>query len=108
MNKRFEICSKYKPSGDQPKAIQQLTEGLIKGYDTQTLLGILVLGKPIQLQMLLSKYNVKHLLLHIIKLLPHSYTMNLKSYSLIMLLNILFLTTITINQKHIFLVVTHI
>ena len=45
MNKRFEICSKYKPSGDQPKAIQQLTEGLIKGYDTQTLLGITGSGK---------------------------------------------------------------
>ncbi len=45
MGKKFEICSKYKPSGDQPKAIQELTEGLKKGYDAQTLLGITGSGK---------------------------------------------------------------
>ncbi len=43
--KKFKISSKYKPSGDQPKAIAQLTDGLIKGYDTQTLLGITGSGK---------------------------------------------------------------
>ena len=43
--KKFKISSKYKPSGDQPKAIKQLTDGIIKGYDTQTLLGITGSGK---------------------------------------------------------------
>ena len=45
MERKFEICSKYKPSGDQPKAIKQLVEGVNKGYDTQTLLGITGSGK---------------------------------------------------------------
>ena len=31
MGKEFKICSKYKPSGDQPKAIEQLTNGLKNG-----------------------------------------------------------------------------
>lgn len=45
MQKRFEISSKYKPAGDQPKAIQQLVEGVNAGEDTQTLLGITGSGK---------------------------------------------------------------
>ena len=45
MNRRFEIVSKYKPSGDQPKAIEQLVEGINNGYDSQTLLGITGSGK---------------------------------------------------------------
>ena len=44
-HREFKICSKYKPAGDQPKAIRQLTDGLLKGYDTQTLLGITGSGK---------------------------------------------------------------
>ena len=42
---KFKISSKYKPAGDQPKAIEQLVEGVKKGYDTQTLLGITGTGK---------------------------------------------------------------
>ena len=45
MERKFEICSKYKPAGDQPKAIEQLVEGINKGDDTQTLLGITGSGK---------------------------------------------------------------
>ena len=45
MERKFEIVSKYKPSGDQPKAIEQLVEGLKHGDDAQTLLGITGSGK---------------------------------------------------------------
>ena len=45
MERKFEICSKYKPAGDQPKAIEQLVEGVNRGDDTQTLLGITGSGK---------------------------------------------------------------
>ena len=45
MERKFEICSKYKPAGDQPKAIKQLVEGVNRGDDTQTLLGITGSGK---------------------------------------------------------------
>ena len=45
MRRKFEISSKYRPSGDQPKAINELVEGVNAGYDTQTLLGITGSGK---------------------------------------------------------------
>ncbi len=45
MERKFEIVSKYKPSGDQPKAIEQLVEGINRGDDAQTLLGITGSGK---------------------------------------------------------------
>jgi len=45
MERKFEIVSKYKPSGDQPKAIEELVEGLKRGDDAQTLLGITGSGK---------------------------------------------------------------
>ncbi len=45
MERKFELVSNYKPSGDQPKAIEELVEGINKGDDTQTLLGITGSGK---------------------------------------------------------------
>ena len=46
MEKRlFKISSKYSPAGDQPKAIEALTKGVLEGDDTQTLLGITGSGK---------------------------------------------------------------
>jgi len=43
--KRFKIHSTYKPTGDQPQAIRELTEGINKGLDKQTLLGVTGSGK---------------------------------------------------------------
>lgn len=45
MDKKFVINSKYKPSGDQPKAIEELVDGINSGADAQTLLGITGSGK---------------------------------------------------------------
>lgn len=45
MEKKFKLNSKYKPAGDQPKAIEQLVQGIEAGDDTQTLLGITGSGK---------------------------------------------------------------
>src|SRR3954463_7138413 len=42
---RFNINAPYQPSGDQPSAIQQLTEGLDSGEKYQTLLGVTGSGK---------------------------------------------------------------
>ena len=36
---RFILKAPYKPTGDQPEAIAQLTDGLLKGDKCQTLLG---------------------------------------------------------------------
>ncbi len=41
----FEITSEYQPTGDQPKAIDQLVEGLLSGEPAQTLLGVTGSGK---------------------------------------------------------------
>ncbi len=41
----FKIVSKYKPSGDQPRAIEKLTEGVLRGDRFQTLLGVTGSGK---------------------------------------------------------------
>ena len=41
----FKIKSDFKPSGDQPKAIEQLTNGLKEGMNSQTLLGVTGSGK---------------------------------------------------------------
>ena len=36
----FELISQYAPTGDQPEAIRQLTEGVREGVRAQTLLGV--------------------------------------------------------------------
>ncbi len=54
-HREFKINSKYKPSGDQPKAIEQLVEGINKGYDTQTLLGITGSGKTFTVANVIEK-----------------------------------------------------
>ena len=41
----FELTSQYRPTGDQPEAIRQLTEGVIAGMHAQTLLGVTGSGK---------------------------------------------------------------
>ncbi len=41
----FKLHSPYKPAGDQPQAIQQLTEGILNGEKYQTLLGVTGSGK---------------------------------------------------------------
>ena len=51
----FELVSKYKPSGDQPEAIEKLVDGIEKGKKEQVLLGELVQVKPLLWQMLLKE-----------------------------------------------------
>ena len=41
----FKLHSKYKPTGDQPEAIKKLVDGVKKGYNGQTLLGVTGSGK---------------------------------------------------------------
>ena len=41
----FKLCAPYKPAGDQPKAISQLTKGVLTGEKHQTLLGVTGSGK---------------------------------------------------------------
>lgn len=55
MERKFKISSKYSPAGDQPKAIEALTKGLLEGADTQTLLGITGSGKTFTIANVIEK-----------------------------------------------------
>lgn len=53
----FKLHSPYKPTGDQPEAIAQLSEGLQKGYREQTLLGVTGSGKTFTMANIIAKVN---------------------------------------------------
>ena len=53
----FELNSDYKPSGDQPKAIEALVDGIEKGLDYQTLLGITGSGKSFTIASVIAELN---------------------------------------------------
>lgn len=53
--KPFQLVSSYKPSGDQPKAIAQLQEGLHDGLAHQTLLGVTGSGKTFTVANLIAQ-----------------------------------------------------
>ncbi|MEW6407878.1 MAG: excinuclease ABC subunit UvrB [Patescibacteria group bacterium] len=51
----FRLCSKFKPAGDQPEAIEKLTAGTKKGYPFQTLLGVTGSGKTFTMAEIIEK-----------------------------------------------------
>ena len=53
-SKKFVLRSKYKPTGDQPQAIQKLTEGINDGLRTQVLLGVTGSGKTFTMANVIS------------------------------------------------------
>ena len=59
----FKLVSKYKPSGDQPRAIEQLVEGIEKGEKNQVLLGATGTGKTFTIANVIEKTNKKTLVL---------------------------------------------
>lgn len=54
---RFELVSKYKPTGDQPQAIQKLTEGIKNGDKEQVLLGVTGSGKTFTMANIIANVN---------------------------------------------------
>lgn len=44
---KFDLTSKYSPTGDQPEAIKELTDGLKQGERAQVLLGVTGSGKTL-------------------------------------------------------------
>ncbi len=53
----FELVSPFEPMGDQPQAIEELTDGLKKGYMEQTLLGATGSGKTFTMAKVIEKVN---------------------------------------------------
>jgi len=56
-NISFKLVSSYKPSGDQPQAIEKLLSGLQKGYSRQTLLGVTGSGKTFTIANVIEKWG---------------------------------------------------
>ena len=59
----FELVSKYKPSGDQPQAIEKLVEGINEGKKEQVLLGATGTGKTFTMANVIAKVNKPTLIL---------------------------------------------
>ena len=59
----FELISDYQPTGDQPEAIAQLTEGVLQGMPAQTLLGVTGSGKTFTIANVIKNVNKPTLIL---------------------------------------------
>ena len=53
----FKLTSKYKPTGDQPEAIRELTEGIKRGDKSQVLLGVTGSGKTFTMANVIANVN---------------------------------------------------
>ncbi len=60
---KFELVSKFKPTGDQPEAIAKLTEGVLRGDKEQTLLGVTGSGKTFTMANIIANVNKPTLVL---------------------------------------------
>lgn len=54
---KFKLVSKYKPTGDQPQAIEALTDGINRGFSEQTLLGVTGSGKTFTMANVIANLN---------------------------------------------------
>lgn len=59
----FELTADYQPTGDQPEAIAQLTEGVLNGTPAQTLLGVTGSGKTFTIANVIKNVNKPTLVL---------------------------------------------
>lgn len=57
MMDKFVLYSKFKPTGDQPQAIEQLAQGILNGTKEQTLLGVTGSGKTFTMANIIEKVN---------------------------------------------------
>ena len=71
----FQLHSKFKPTGDQPEAIKQLSEGILEGEKYQTLLGVTGSGKTFTVANVVEKINRPTLVL------AHNKTLAAQLYS---------------------------
>ena len=62
-NNKFDLVSKYKPTGDQPEAISKLTKGVLDGQKNQILLGATGTGKTFTISNVIKNVNKPTLIL---------------------------------------------
>ncbi|MBL7210437.1 MAG: DEAD/DEAH box helicase family protein, partial [Candidatus Omnitrophica bacterium] len=71
----FRLISKYRPCGDQPGAIEELTESVLSGKRYQTLLGVTGSGKTFTLANAIARINLPALII------SHNKTLAAQLYS---------------------------
>ena len=72
---KFQVVSEYKPTGDQPQAIEKLATGIINGEKYQTLLGVTGSGKTFTVANVIEKVEKPTLVL------AHNKTLAAQLYS---------------------------
>jgi len=77
---KFILTSDYQPTGDQPEAIRQLTEGLDRGDRAQVLLGVTGSGKTFTMANVIAQHNRPTLILSHNKTLAHQLYMEMKEF----------------------------
>ena len=77
---KFKIHSKFKPTGDQPKAIEKLAEGVEKGLKHQTLLGVTGSGKTFTIANVIEKVQKPTLVIAHNKTLAAQLTSEFKEF----------------------------
>lgn len=76
----FKIHSEYKPTGDQPQAIDKLTEGIEKGYKHQNLLGVTGSGKTFTMANVIERVQKPTLVIAHNKTLAYQLCSELKEF----------------------------
>ena len=77
---KFKIHSEYKPTGDQPQAIEKLAEGIKKGYKHQNLLGVTGSGKTFTMANVIEKVQKPTLVIAHNKTLAYQLCSELKEF----------------------------
>ena len=77
---KFQLTSNYQPTGDQPEAIRQLTEGLERGDRAQVLLGVTGSGKTFTMANVIARWNRPTLILSHNKTLAHQLYAEMKEF----------------------------
>jgi excinuclease ABC subunit B len=77
---RFKVVSDYQPTGDQPRAIKELTDGILRGDRYQTLLGVTGSGKTFSIANVIANVNKPALVISHNKTLAGQLYSEFKSY----------------------------
>ena len=104
----FKLHSKFKPTGDQPQAIDSLVRGIEEGKKFQTLLGVTGSGKTFTMANIIERVQKPTLVLAHNKILAAQLCSEFREFFPDNVWNILYLTMIIISQKHMLLKLIHL
>lgn len=96
---KFKLVSSYKPTGDQPEAIDALVKGILNGDREQTLMGVTGSGKTFTMANIIERINRPTLVLAHNKTLAAQLCSEFREFSLTMLLNTLSAIMIIISLR---------